>query len=125
MMAEREITVAVKSSLNLPSVRSMRSDIEKLNQQRKACRESIARFEQQIDGQMKDRAMFEKLAANPVDDDGVRYNPEACDASAKRCDKHIGMFKALIEKEQAKIAQLDYMIEEINKRICLSDQMSQ
>lgn len=122
---EREIGVEVKTSLNLPSVREMRADIEKLKDHKDLCAEAIKMNRKQIKRQQTDKKHLVKLSENPVDEDGIEYNQEACAQAAKKCDANIGMFRALIDKEKAKINQLDYMINEIEDRICLSEQMSQ
>jgi len=121
---EREIGVEIKSSLNLPSRREMKADIDKLKKQRVLCLGAIDGFNTQIDNQVIEKEKLELLAENPLGDDGVTYNAQACADAAKQCDKHIGMLKAMIKKEQAKVDQLDYMIREIENRICLSEQMS-
>lgn len=123
-MTEREIGVEVKSSLNLPSVREMRVDIEKLREMQRASKRIIAEHHRQVEAQKKEREKLIKLTNNSVDQDGVRYNADACQQAADRCFKHIGMFKALAKKEQAKIKQIDGMIAQIEERICLSEQIS-
>lgn len=120
----REIGIEVKSTLNFPPVKEMRSDVGKLTQQRKTCKESIETFEKQIEGQEQDRDNLTRLSKNPVEG-GIHYNADACGEAARQSNKHIGMFKSLIKKEKAKIEQLNYMISEINKHICLSEQMLQ
>ena len=120
----REIGIEVKSSLNTPSEREMRADIEKLKVHCEMCVVAIRNFEQQIEGQKAERAHFKALSKNPIED-GVRYNAEACARAAKKSDKNIGMFNALIKKESEKISQIEYMISEIERQMCLSAQMLQ
>lgn len=120
----REIGIEVKSSLNTPSEREMRADIERLKGHCEACAASIQGFEQQIEGQKTEKVHFLALSENPVED-GVRYDPEACVRAAKKCDKNIGMFNAMIKKENERILQVEYMIGEIERQMCLSAQMSQ
>jgi len=121
----REIGIEIKSTLNMPPEYEVRADIVKLRGFRKACRETIKTLERQIEDQQFDKIYMEKLSINPLGTDGITYNPEACANAAQRCDKHIGMFESLINKERAKIEQVDYMITEIEKQLCLSEQMSQ
>lgn len=121
----REIGVEVISTLNVPPAHEVKADIVKLRDFRRACKDSIKSFERQIKDQKTDKAYMQRLAENPVGDDGIHYNPEACKKAAERCDLHIGMFESLIKKEKAKIEQLDYMITEVEKQLCLSEQMSQ
>ena len=123
-MSEREIGVEVSTTLNLPSVREMRFDVDKLGTHRTACQASIERLERQIENQKHEKAHLLKLVEDPVED-GIRYSPEACARAAEKCDVNVGMFNALIKKERAKVTQLSYMVGEIEKRIWLSEQMSQ
>lgn len=120
----REITVEVKSSLNTPSEREMRADIEKLREHCETCATAILGFERQIEGQKAERSHLAALSKNPVED-GIEYNAKACAKAAKKCDKNIGMFNAMIKKENEKISHIEYMIGEIERHICLSGQMSQ
>jgi hypothetical protein len=117
MTAERAIQVEV--SLGFPSIREMRADIDKLSGMREKCKHAISGFQSQIIEQRSEQRQLNALARNPVGDDGITYNPDACRKAAKRCDKHIGMFEATIKKEQAKIDQLVYMISEIEHRIAI------
>lgn len=121
----REISIEVKSTLNVPSAREVKADVGKLREHRRACQDAVKMFNRQIDDQRMDKLYMERLAENPVGDDGIRYNADACANAAKRCDRHIGMFESMIKNEQTKIGQLDYMITEIEKQLCLSEQMSQ
>ena len=123
MMTDREIGVEIKSTLNLPSLKEMRADVMKLRQLQKECHVSMVHNEQQIEAQRLEKSQLLRFAEGDVDDDGIRYSSDACREAACRCDKHIGMFQALIEKEQAKVDQLEYMIREVEKRICLSERM--
>ena len=124
MSAEREITVSVMSSLNVPSERALQADIEKLRTMQEQCRNQIEVNRTQADKQRFDKLAFEKLAKDPSDnDDGITYNADACADAAKRCDKHIGMFESLIKREQEKIDHLQYMISEIEKRLTMWRQL--
>lgn len=119
----REIGIEVKSTLNMPPASEVRADIVKLRDFRKSCRDSIKSFEKQIEDQRFEKDYMQRLEKDPLGDDGITYNPEACGKAAKRCDTHICMFESLIKKERAKIEQIDYMITEIEKQLCLSEQM--
>ena len=121
-MTER--TIGIEVGFGFPTKREMRADIEKLSGMREKCKLAISGFEQSIVDQRAEQRKLNALARDPVDEDGVSYNPEACKDAASRCDDHIGMFEATIKKEQAKIEQLDYMIAEIEQRIAILDDPS-
>ena len=117
--AEREIGIEI--DFGFPSTGDMQADIEKLAAMRSTSERAVADNEDGIAKQLVEQKELRALAENPVSDDGITYNAEACAAGADRCDKHIRMFEALIEKEQAKVRQLNYMISEIEKHIQMQE----
>jgi len=115
--APREsMPVTIKTSYNLPPAKVIRHDIEELRASRRRAVDAIHANEASIAKQHEEQAQLRTWAEDPGD-----YNPKACSAAADRCDKHVAMFNALIDKEHAKIRQLDHMIAELERRLCLSE----
>ncbi len=116
----REITIGVESSLNLPPMETLIKDRDQLQNQADHRRDRIRGYRREIKKKEAEKAELLDL----VEDPGF-YDPVACKKNAERCDQHIKMFEATIEKERAGVEQLESMIKTINDRICLKEQTSQ
>ena len=114
------MTISVKSSLNLPPPSVIEHDIGLLRESLDRCRDAIRRNRKSVENQRMEQAELLALVDNPG-----RYNSDACQKAADRCDKHIRMFEALNEKEDAKVEQIGGMIRTLEQRKCLSEQMLQ
>lgn len=117
---DREITIGIETSYNLPSPAEIQVDIEKLKSSAENRKQRIRGFRREIKGQLKEQKELLELVKNP----GI-YNPVACKDAAERCNKHIRMFEATIKKEQVGVDQLERMIEILEERRCLSERILQ
>ena len=113
------LTISIKSSLNLPSPCAIRRDLNQLIRNRAVCFEAIRAYKRKIVDQKVEQKELWELSLNP----GI-YKAAACAKSALRCEDHIKMFEATIKKEQAKVEQFDRMIKKLEERLLLSEQTS-
>lgn len=116
----RNIEIGIETSYNFPPASEIHSDIADLKAQAGVRRDRIRQYRKSIKMTLVEQEELRELVKDP----GM-FDAEACAASAERCNAHIKMYEATIEKELAGVKQLDTMIETLEDRICLQEKMSQ
>lgn len=94
-------------------------DILRLEHEKGKCREGMKTLYHGIKELRREQTELQDLLSTETN-----YDKEALQNNIKRIDFHIGQIEATINKEEAKIRQLDYMINVLRRKQCLSDPIS-